>query len=148
MEGATLCHKNGNCLCCKPGHHSWYSNQTMDWTVWGSIPITRKRFFFFSKMFILGLRLTQLPIQRVSLSLFLGVKQLGYRPDVSPSSTAEVKKECKYTSSPHSHMYLHSMQRDKFLTFTILCYLSCDPVKVCENYRFIMSQLSWPLTII
>jgi len=48
MEGAILCHENGNCLCRKPGHHSWYNNQTMDWTVWGSISIISKRFFFSS----------------------------------------------------------------------------------------------------
>jgi hypothetical protein len=88
MEGTILCHKNGNCLCCKPGHHSWYSNQIMDWTVWGSIPITSKIFFFlFSKMFRLDLRLTQLPIRSVSVFLSLVVKQLGHRPDYSPSST-------------------------------------------------------------
>lgn len=46
MEGAILCHKNGNCLCCKPGHHRWYSNQNMDWTLWGSITITSKKNFF------------------------------------------------------------------------------------------------------
>lgn len=43
MEGSILCYKNGNSLCCKLGHHSWYSNQTMDWTIWGSIPFTSKR---------------------------------------------------------------------------------------------------------
>jgi len=79
MESAILCHKNGNCLCCKPGHHSWYSNQTMYWKVWGSIPITSKIFFFlFSKMFRLYLRLTQLPIQWVSISISIpGCKAAG-----------------------------------------------------------------------
>jgi hypothetical protein len=56
--------------------------------------------FLFTAMFRLALGLTQAPIQWVAGALSLGVKQLGHEADHSPPSSAEVKNEWCYTSTP------------------------------------------------
>jgi hypothetical protein len=71
--------------------------------------------FFFWKTSELVLKLTQLPIQQVAKALSLGVKWPGHEAEHSQPSSAQVKNEWSYVSTPP--LGLHAMYRDS-LAFT------------------------------
>jgi hypothetical protein len=56
--------------------------------------------FLFTTVSRTALGATQPPIQWVPRALSLGVKRLGREADHSPPSSAEVKNEWSYTSTP------------------------------------------------
>jgi hypothetical protein len=78
----------------------------------------------------LALGPTQPPIQWVLGALSFGVKQLGHEADHSPPSSAEVKNEWIYTSTPsHLHgMVLSSKKKNKSTGTTLSL-----PLK--QNYK-------------
>jgi hypothetical protein len=62
---------------------------------------------------------TQPPIQWVPEALSLGVKRLGREADHSPPSSAEVKNEWMYTSTPPTRLHV-VLLRDKVFSFNML----------------------------
>jgi hypothetical protein len=56
--------------------------------------------FHFCMSSISALRPTQPPVQRVQRAFSLGVKRPGREDNHSPPTSAEVKKNCVYTSTP------------------------------------------------
>lgn len=61
----------------------------------------RQEIILFSKTSELVLKLTQLPILKVAEALSSGVKWPGHEADHSPPSSAQVKNEWGYISTPH-----------------------------------------------
>jgi hypothetical protein len=75
------------------------------WVIRGSSPGTEWEFFLFTIASRPALGPTQSPIQWVPRALSLGVKWQGHEPDHSLPSSAEVKKSCRYSSTPSIRLY-------------------------------------------
>jgi hypothetical protein len=87
----------------------------------------RVKNFLFSTSSRPALGSTEPPIQWVPGALFAGVKRLGREADRSPLTSAEVKKEWIYTSTPHTPSRQH---RDNF-TFYLLRECHQTPSTFC-----------------
>jgi hypothetical protein len=61
--------------------------------------------FLFTTVSRTALGPTQPPVQWIPAALSLGVKQPGREADHSPPSSAEVKNECSYTSTPSIRLH-------------------------------------------
>jgi len=75
------------------------------------------------------------PIQRVTGTLFLGVKRAGREADHSSRSSAEFKKAWSYTSTPPYIFMVWCLikYRDFNFTFTAVLILNAPCVPLCKH---------------
>jgi hypothetical protein len=86
----------------RPEIAQWYSSGLTGWMIGRFETQQGLGIFLFTTASRLALGPSLPPIQWVPGAVYLGVKRSGCEADHSPQSSAEVKNEWNYTSTPHT----------------------------------------------
>jgi hypothetical protein len=123
---------------CHRSRDSWATGWTIG--VLGFDSRRGLRIFLFTTASRTALGPTQPPLQWVPGALSLGVKRPGSEADHSPPSSAEIKNERSYTSTPPTRFTAWCLVRDNFtFNFTFpftFCPLHVSSEAKCELFRW------------